>query len=68
MVVYTALNSWVARQNWVPFSFQRATWEAYTAGKSGLVHAPTGLGKTYAVLGGPIIQAFSDNDVLAKPQ
>ena len=28
--------------------FQRDAWTAYAQGKSGLIHAPTGLGKTYA--------------------
>jgi len=32
-----------------PFDFQRATWRAFAEGRSGLVHAPTGMGKTWAV-------------------
>ena len=31
------------------FLFQKKTWLAYLDGKSGLVHAPTGTGKTFAV-------------------
>jgi len=54
---FRALENWFAQRNWQPFPFQRATWEAYAKGRSGLVHAPTGLGKTYAVLGGPLTEA-----------
>ncbi len=40
---------WFAQQGWQPFPFQRETWEAYLAGESGLLNAPTGSGKTYAL-------------------
>ena len=40
---------WFRKQRWKPFPFQRETWSAAAAGRSGLVHAPTGMGKTYAV-------------------
>jgi ATP-dependent Lhr-like helicase len=36
-------------------SFQKEAWEAYAAGKSGLIHAPTGLGKTLAAWLGPVM-------------
>ena len=42
-------EDWFARQDWTPFPFQRETWEAYLAGESGLLNAPTGSGKTYAL-------------------
>ena len=35
-------------RGWTPFPFQRDAWTAYSQGKSGLIHAPTGFGKTYA--------------------
>ena len=47
-----ALNvvlDWFHAQGWSPFAFQHEVWEAYRAGESGLIHAPTGTGKTYAV-------------------
>lgn len=44
----------------MPFDFQRKAWEAYQSGKSGLVHAPTGIGKTYAAFGGPVLEALKD--------
>ena len=38
-----------AQKGWQPFPFQRQTRDAYLAGKSGLVNAPTGSGKTYSL-------------------
>ena len=37
-----------------PQRFQRAAWSAWAEGESGLIHAPTGTGKTLAVWGGPL--------------
>ena len=45
-------------RGWRPFPFQKETWEAYQEGKSGLLHAPTGLGKTLAVWLGPVAEAI----------
>ena len=43
-------------RGWQPFDFQKQTWSAYLSGKSGLLHAPTGLGKTLAVYLGPLAE------------
>jgi len=40
---------WFFNQKWKPHAFQKETWKAMASGKSGLVNAPTGFGKTYAV-------------------
>lgn len=40
---------WFAGAGWEPFEFQHETWRAFAEGRSGLLHAPTGYGKTYAV-------------------
>jgi len=40
---------WFATRGWKPFPFQREVWAAMQAGRSGLLHATTGSGKTYAV-------------------
>ena len=40
---------WFARQGWQPHAFQQDVWAAMAAGRSGLLHATTGSGKTYAV-------------------
>ncbi|NEP17980.1 MAG: DEAD/DEAH box helicase, partial [Leptolyngbya sp. SIO4C1] len=53
------IHDWFARQGWQPLAFQQATWEAYLAGKSGLIQVPTGSGKTYASVMGPIAQMLA---------
>ncbi|TAE73374.1 MAG: ligase-associated DNA damage response DEXH box helicase [Verrucomicrobia bacterium] len=50
------LQPFFRQRGWKPFPFQKETWAAHAAGKSGLLHAPTGLGKTLAVWGGPLIE------------
>nr|WP_218628344.1 ligase-associated DNA damage response DEXH box helicase [Variovorax sp. dw_954] len=41
--------AWFASRGWKPFKFQRDVWKAIADGHSGLLHATTGAGKTYAV-------------------
>jgi len=43
------LADWFAARGWKPFKFQREVWKAIAQGQSGLLHATTGAGKTYAV-------------------
>jgi ATP-dependent Lhr-like helicase len=57
---YTIAEDWFAHQNWKPFAFQRQTWKAFLQGKHGLLNAPTGSGKTYA-LWFPIILDYIKN-------
>ncbi len=45
---FAAARAWFATQGWTPFPFQEDVWAAYARGESGLVHAPTGMGKTFA--------------------
>jgi ATP-dependent Lhr-like helicase len=42
-------EEWFAQRGWKTFPFQKAVWRAALQGKSGLLHATTGSGKTYAV-------------------
>ncbi len=42
-------EKWFKSQKWKTFPFQKNTWKAYLNGQSGLVNAPTGSGKTYAL-------------------
>ena len=46
--------TWFAKQGWEPLAFQQETWQAYLAGRSGLIQVPTGSGKTYAAVMGAI--------------
>lgn len=50
------IHNWLSQKEFYPFEFQQETWHHIQAGKSGLVNAPTGCGKTYAVFLGAIIQ------------
>ncbi|MEM8739568.1 MAG: DEAD/DEAH box helicase [Planctomycetota bacterium] len=43
-----AVEAWFLETVGEPFAFQRESWAAQRAGESGLLHAPTGMGKTYA--------------------
>ncbi|MDG9924266.1 MULTISPECIES: ligase-associated DNA damage response DEXH box helicase [unclassified Pseudomonas] len=40
---------WFAQRGWKAFAFQKEVWQAVTKGESGVLHATTGSGKTYAV-------------------
>ena len=42
-------SRWFASHGWTPFAFQRTVWAGIGRGESGLLHASTGSGKTYAV-------------------
>lgn len=43
-------KDWFDDMGWEPFAFQLEAWEAYLSGRSGLVNAPTGSGKTYSLM------------------
>ncbi len=47
--LFEIAENWFKEQNWKPFPFQKATWNAFLQGKHGLLNAPTGSGKTYAL-------------------
>lgn len=55
MTTKQALDAWFAGRGWKPFRFQRAVWKAIADGHSGLLHATTGAGKTYAVWLGALL-------------
>lgn len=54
-------ESWFEGQGWKPFAFQKQTWKAYLKGKHGLLNAPTGSGKTYA-LWIPVVLEYIKNN------
>ncbi len=57
MSALNAIDAWFAARRWQPFEFQRAVWAAMARGESGLLHANTGSGKTYAVWFGALARA-----------
>lgn len=46
---WPAAEDWFHQRGWAPFPFQLDVWQAMAEGRSGLLHATTGAGKTYAV-------------------
>ncbi|MFN8492501.1 MAG: ligase-associated DNA damage response DEXH box helicase [Caldilineaceae bacterium] len=52
---------WFHAQGWTPFPFQQAVWQADLQGESGLIHSPTGTGKTYAAWLGPLMEWMHEN-------
>ena len=54
------VREWFTSEGWEPFHFQEEVWRSYLAGESGLIHAATGTGKTYAAWMGPVLEWLSD--------
>ncbi|WP_207515508.1 ligase-associated DNA damage response DEXH box helicase [Longitalea luteola] len=52
---YKIIVDWLANKSLHPFTFQEETWQHIINGKSGLVNAPTGCGKTFSVFLGALI-------------
>jgi ATP-dependent helicase Lhr and Lhr-like helicase len=59
------VERWFRSGGWRPFPFQREVWDAYLAGESGLVHAATGTGKTYAAWLGPLLEWMAEESPAA---
>lgn len=53
------IHAFFKNRKWKPFPFQEEAWQAYLAGESGLLHVPTGSGKTYAAVMGPFARMLS---------
>ncbi|WP_293779691.1 ligase-associated DNA damage response DEXH box helicase [uncultured Oxalicibacterium sp.] len=63
-----AVNAWFAGRDWRIFAFQKEVWQAALAGRSGLLHATTGSGKTYAVWFAALLRVLSTLRDEKKPQ
>lgn len=48
------IGDFLAARGWLVQDFQRRAWAAQARGESGLIHAPTGTGKTLAAWGGAV--------------
>jgi ATP-dependent Lhr-like helicase len=59
--LHPRVEQWFNRRGWTPFDFQREAWHAYANGEDGLVHAPTGMGKTLSVWLGPVSQWLDEH-------
>lgn len=54
-----SVDAYFASRGWQALPFQRETWRAIAQGQSGLVHAPTGTGKTQALWLGACMHSLS---------
>lgn len=59
MAILTPITEWFDQQNWKPITFQKKTWKAYLSGHSGIIQVPTGSGKTYGAIMGPLAQMLA---------
>ena len=59
-------KEWFKTLGWIPFQFQLDAWQAYQNGKSGLVNAPTGSGKTYSLLVPILLESKNDSSPKSK--
>ena len=50
------IRKFFKKNNWQPLDFQIEAWESYLKGESGIIQVPTGCGKTYAALMGPLLK------------
>ncbi|SAK81931.1 DEAD/H associated [Caballeronia arationis] len=60
------VKRWFDDKGWQPFDFQREVWREIAQGSSGLLHATTGAGKTWAVWLGALA-AFAEPKPRALP-
>ena len=58
---FLVINDWLFSKNAAPFQFQKQTWQHIDEGKSGLVNAPTGCGKTFSVFLGTLINFINQH-------
>ncbi len=58
---YQVVFNWLKNKKNKPFDFQLATWQHISSGQSGLLNAPTGSGKTYAVFLGALISYINQH-------
>src|SRR5512137_2167119 len=64
---FAPARAWFAAQGYAPFAFQEEVWAAYARGASGLIHAPTGMGKTYAAALPPMLSGPAGAPDAAPP-
>jgi len=58
---YKVINDWLGSKDFKPFTYQEEAWQHIINGKSGLINAPTGTGKTFSVFLGAIIQFINQH-------
>jgi ATP-dependent Lhr-like helicase len=63
---YELVYQWFRAKQWTPFDYQKNTWGAFLNGRSGLLNAPTGSGKTYALWIPAVLELIHDLKINKK--
>jgi len=63
MTNFSILEKFFTTKGWHPFKYQTEAWQAYLDGKSGLINAPTGAGKTYAAFLGAAFEELNNRNL-----
>lgn len=58
---WQVITDWLAARDRQPFAFQEEAWQHYLQGRSGLVNAPTGYGKTFSLFLGVVINWINEH-------
>lgn len=66
--VYKIAFDWFKSRKWKPFPFQIDVWDSYFDGKGGILNAPTGSGKTYALWIPTVLEYIQQNQDFKKPK
>lgn len=63
---YKMVVQWMSKNGNAPFDFQQKSWKAYHEGKSGVVVAPTGFGKTFSIFLAVVIDYLNHPETYQK--
>lgn len=68
MYTNSVIENWFKKKGWSPFPWQQNVWAAFLENRSGLLNAPTGSGKTFALFIPALIRWMETNsrDYLQK--
>ncbi|MBO9684161.1 MAG: ligase-associated DNA damage response DEXH box helicase [Flavisolibacter sp.] len=58
---YRVVSRWLQGKGYKAFAYQKEAWQHIIDGKSGLVNAPTGTGKTFSIFLGSLIQFINQH-------
>ena len=53
-ILISKIKQFFLVNGWEPLPYQIESWEAFLNGKNGIIQVPTGCGKTYAAIMGPL--------------
>lgn len=65
---YQVISSWLQTKGYKAFAYQEEAWQHIINGKSGLVNAPTGTGKTFSIFLGSLIQFINQYPEAYQPK